>query len=83
MQASIQIQGPGVTPFDINNQNLIVNAYASVMTTVTRADILVRYFTSDDSRIPSFGTASNGRRLLSSRVRPHCLPCLAVKTSRV
>lgn len=62
MQASIQIQGPGTTPFDANNQNLVINAFASVMTTVTRADFLVRYFTSDDSKIPSFGTS--GRKLL-------------------
>lgn len=64
MQASIQIQGPGSTPFDANNQNLVVNAFAAVMTTVTRADFLVRYFTSDDSKIPSFGTSS--RKLLVS-----------------
>lgn len=62
MQASMQIQGPGTTPFDANNQNLVINAFASVMTTVTRADFLVRYFTSDDSKIPSFGTS--GRKLL-------------------
>ena len=68
MQASIEIQGAGSTPFDANNQNLVINAFASAMTTVTRADFLVRYYTSDDSKIPTFGTSSSsGRKLL---VRP-------------
>lgn len=66
MQAGLQIQGPGSTPFDINNQNLLINAFASVMRTVTRADILVRYFTSDSSKVPNL----NNRRRLLAEVSP-------------
>ena len=65
MQASIQIQGSGCTPFDTNNQNLVINAFAAVMTTVSRADFLLRYYTSDDTKIPSSGTSSSGRKLLA------------------
>ncbi len=54
VQAYLQIQGQGSTPFDTNNQNLIINAFASVMSTVTRADFTIRYFTSDDSKLSSF-----------------------------
>lgn len=66
VQVSLQIQGPGSTPFDVNNQNLLINAFAEVMTTVTRADFLIRYYTSDDSKVPVFGASPSGRKLLSS-----------------
>lgn len=69
MQASIQIQGPGTTPFTVNNQNLLVNAYSSVMKTVSRADFQIRYFTSDNARIPDFNTNRRRRSLLSAEVR--------------
>ena len=71
LQAELEIQGPGVTPFDADNQNLVMNAFSYVMTTVTRADFLIRYYTSDSSQVPSF----SGRRrlLLASQARPHSL----------
>lgn len=64
MQASIEIQGQGTTPFDLNNQNLVINAFAAAMTSVTRADFTVRYFTSDSSKVPSFNSTPS-RRLLA------------------
>lgn len=66
MQANFQIQGSGVTPFDINNQNLVCNAFSDSVTSVSRADITVRYFTSDDEKIPNF--SDSRRKLLSSEV---------------
>ena len=86
LQASVEIQGPGCTPFDMNNQNLLINAFAAVMPSVTRADFLIRYFTSDDSKVPTFGSGSSGRRLLQAQVsfkgQPEgfstiCLECFA------
>ena len=71
MQAELEIQGPGVTPFDADNQNLVINAFSYVMTTVTRADFLIRYYTSDSSKVPSF--SGKRRLLLASQARSHSL----------
>ena len=66
IQASFKIQGAGVTPFSTNNQNLVINAFAAVMTSVSRADMTARYFTSDDSNVPVF--SNSRRRLLQAPV---------------
>ena len=71
LQAEIEIQGPGVTPFDADNQDLVINAFSYVMTTVTRADFLIRYYTSDSSQVPSF--SGKRRLLLASQARSHSL----------
>jgi len=70
VQAILQIQGQGSTPFDANNQNLIINAFASVMTTVSRADFTIPYFTSDDSEISDFVPQAGPTFLHTSRTGP-------------
>ena len=67
-QAEIEIQGPGCTPFGLDNQNLIINSFAQVLSSVSKADLLIRYYTSDSTELPNFGR----RRLLlsSSPVSP-------------
>ena len=42
------VSGPGVTPFGIPQQTVLINSMAAQMTTVTKPDFLVRYVTSQD-----------------------------------
>lgn len=52
----LQISGTGVTPFSIPQQTALLRAMASVLTTVSLADLRIRYVTS---------LANSGRRLLA------------------
>ncbi len=76
-QGSIEIQGQGATPFDMNNENLVINAFSAAMTSVSRADFTVRYFTSDSAKVPSF---SSRRLLATASLLPDILPICLLTT---
>ena len=46
MQLVLRVSGTGVTPFGIPQQTILLRAMASVLTTVSLADLQIRYVTS-------------------------------------